>query len=415
MARSKASQVAVIGGGMITQIQILPSLYQLQRIGLLGELSVCALNGAPLKALAEDPSLLEAFPGHGFTPHPDFRKVGLDEKFPTLFEEILQKMPERNIAFVAVPDQLHYGAILKALEANQHVVTVKPLVLKYAQAIEIEKRALERGLFVGIEYHKRFDDRALMARQQYRSGNLGEFKLGHAWLNEPWYYRESNFQNWCTVENSDMFTYVGCHYVDQLHFITGLMPNEVCVYGGRDKYPNGREGFLWCNAIVSWENGATLSVLDGMCYPNAGPGGNTQGLHLFCKGSKDGCLVLHDDQYRGVKVCTERPSDGRTFQEPSPDYFKLVYRGGQGLEAVGYGYRSIEALVKAALRVETGKDLAARRKIIREIDAEGVLSTPANSSYNELVIEAGRMSILNGGRPVVIEYGQKPGVKFKAF
>ena len=71
--------------------------------------------------------------------------------------------------------------------------------------------------------------------------------------------------------------------------------------------------------------------------------------------------------------------------------------------------------MKAALRVETGKDLAARRKILREIDAEGVLSTPANSSYNELVIEAGRMSILNGGRPVVIEYGKKPGVKFKAF
>ena len=72
-------------------------------------------------------------------------------------------------------------------------------------------------------------------------------------------------------------------------------------------------------------------------------------------------------------------------------------------------------MVKAALRVETGKDLAARRKILREIDAEGVLSTPANSSYNELVIEAGRMSILNAGRPVVIEYGKKPGVKFKAF
>ena len=44
-----------------------------------------------------------------------------------------------------------------------------------------------------------------------------------------------------------------------------------------------------------------------------------------------------------------------------------------------------------------------------------MLSTPANSSYNELVIEAGRMSILNGGRPVVIEYGKKPGVKFKEY
>ena len=155
--------------------------------------------------------------------------------------------------------------------------------------------------------------------------------------------------------------------------------------------------------------------MDGMCYPNAGPGGNSQGLHMFNKGSKDGCVILHDDQYRGLKHCYEHPSDGKTYHEPSPDYFKLVYRGGKGLEPVGYGHRSVEALVRAAVRVEVGKDVKARRDLIREIDAEGIIATPANSAYNELVIEAGRMSILNGGRPVVIEYGKNPTVKFKEF
>ena len=154
-------------------------------------------------------------------------------------------MPKRNIVFMALPDQLHCGAVLKALEAGQHVLTVKPLVLKYKEAAQIEKLAREKGLFVGVEYHKRFDDRALMARQQYRAGNFGEFKIGQAVMIEPYYYRNSNFQNWCTCENSDMFTYVGCHYVDQVHFITGLLPKEVSVHGIRDKYPNGREGFLW--------------------------------------------------------------------------------------------------------------------------------------------------------------------------
>ena len=41
-------ETVVIGGGMITRMQILPSLYELQREGLVGTLSVCALNGAPL-------------------------------------------------------------------------------------------------------------------------------------------------------------------------------------------------------------------------------------------------------------------------------------------------------------------------------------------------------------------------------
>ena len=57
------------------------------------------------------------------------------------------------------------------------------------------------------------------------------------------------------------------------------------------------------------------------------------------------------------------------------------------------------------------EDLGARQKLLHEIDAAGIMATPANSSYNELVLEAGRESILNGGREVRIEYGEKPHVQ----
>lgn len=414
MSCATPPSVTLVGGGMITQVQILPSLYQLQRQGIIGEIAVCALNGAPLKTLAEDETLKEAFPGQSFTPYPDFTKVGLDEKFPALFQEVVAKMPPHNIVFVALPDQLHYHAIKTGLEANQHVITVKPLVLGYEQAIEIEKLALAKGLFVGIEYHKRFDDRALMARRDYRAGCFGEFRLGQAAMVEPWYYRDSNFMNWCTCENSDMFTYVGCHYVDQVHFITGLMPVEVSIYGIRDKYPNGNDGFLWTDGRVLWSNGASLNVIDAMGYPNAAPGGNMQGLKMLCQGANDACLVCHEDQYRGVKYSYNETRDDKYYHEPSPDYFKLLYRGGKGLEPVGYGYRSIESLVRTVHRVEeTGAALDARQATIREIDGEGVIATPANSSYNELVIEAGRLSIMNNARPAVIEYGDHPRVYLK--
>jgi hypothetical protein len=35
---------------------------------------------------------------------------------------------------------------------------------------------------------------------------------------------------------------------------------------------------------------------------------------------------------------------------------------------------------------------------------DGVMATPANSRYTELVMEAGRLSILNGAREAVIDY-----------
>ena len=51
--------------------------------------------------------------------------------------------------------------------------------------------------------------------------------------------------------------------------------------------------------------------------------------------------------------------------------------------------------------------------MIRLFDEEGIMATPSNSSYNELVMEAGRLSILHGGREVAITYGNKPGVGFR--
>jgi hypothetical protein len=45
-----------------------------------------------------------------------------------------------------------------------------------------------------------------------------------------------------------------------------------------------------------------------------------------------------------------------------------------------------------------------RTQLLEELDEAGIVATPANSRYNELVIEAGRLSILNGGHEAVIDY-----------
>ena len=397
-------QVLIVGGGMITHDQLLPSLYHMQRQGRIGEIGVCALRARDWQPLAADAGLAEAFPGQGFRPFPAGGDP--DVPHPDLFREAIASLPPGSIVVVAVPDQLHNEVILASLKSGHHVCTVKPLVLTHREALAIEREAYGRGLFVGVEYHKRFDDRSLMARRKYRAGLFGEFRLGTACLLEKWYYRHSNFQNWMTTGNSDAFTYIGCHYVDLVHFITGLLPESVSVYGIRDRFPNGQEGFLWTDARVIWNNGACLNVQNALGFPDAAPGGNTQGLTMYCQGETDGALIAHSDQYRGLKYSYNSKSadPGATvYAEPSPDYFQYVDLGGQGLTPVGYGYRSVEHIVEACIRVESeGENLAERQRILREIDAAGIIATPANSSYNELVIEAARESILHGGKIVTL-------------
>lgn len=411
--------VVVVGGGMITHDQLLPSLYHLQRQGRIGSIKICALNSGPLRALAESKRFAAAFPGQSFEALPALSEPA-DKMFPDLYKEVIAAQAPGNLVLVAVPDHFHEPVVKTALAHEQHVLSVKPLVLKYAQAAEIETLAHARGLMVGVEYHKRFDRRSLDARELYRSGRFGEFRCGEAKLVEPYYYRHSNFQNWFTKENSDPFTYIGCHYVDLVYFITGLRPVEVSVRGVEGKFPNGNVGYLWSLGQVVWENGAILSLLNGLGYPDEGAGTNDQGMCLFCEGSDCGGMIRHDDQFRGVSHGYVDRLSGAAFRFVSPDYFRLVAWEGEGLKPVGYGYDSVEANVASALRVNAAgagqsgdAALASRQKVLHEIDGHGIIATPANSFINELVTEATRLSILENGRHVTIDYSGTPSVRLR--
>ena len=413
--------VLVIGGGMITADQILPSLYHLQRLGLVGTIRVCARHNAPLRALAANPVLADAFPGQNFTPFPAL-DVPADNFVPDAAVKALAALPPRQLVIVATPDQTHFDLVLAALRQRQHLICVKPLVLEYGQAVTIEAAAQQRGLFVGVEYHKRFDRRVLLARKDYAAGAFGEFVMGEARMIEPYRYRHSNFQNWFHCDQTDPFVYVGCHYVDQVCFITGLRPAAVSVSGVERPFPNGREGVLWANGRVVFENGAILSVTDGLGYPDQAAGSNAQGITMYFEGRDRSAVLEHDDCCRGVQHGRlEADADaGAAFKLINPDYFQLVPWTGPGLRPVGYGYESIEANVRAAHRVEAAGPgaeetaLARRQCALAEIDAHGLIATPANSFANELVHEAARLSIRHGGRFADIRYEPEPEVRLRS-
>jgi predicted dehydrogenase len=411
----------IIGGGMITNDLLLPSVYHLQRSGVINEVKICALNNAPLKALKENRDINEAFPGQTFEPFPALNETA-DKDFPDLYKQVLNTMAPRQVAIIAVPDQYHYSFVKQALEANQHVLCVKPLVLNYEHAVELEQLAYNRGLFVGIEYHKRIDRRSLMARKCYKMGEYGEFIMGEAKMIEPYFYRHSNFQNWFTPDNTDPFAYVGCHYVDLVYFITGLKPTKVSVSGVKRKFPNDKEGYLWANGRVIFENGAILSVIDGLGYPDDGAGSNNQGLIMFFEGNGKSGMLKHDDQFRGVIHCyvDKKNRVGSLYKFINTDFIQLVSWNKPGLQPVGYGYESVSNIIHAILEIESSifdlSESAALKKskeIIKQYDETGIIATPANSYINELVIEAGRKSILADGATVDIVYDPKPGTKLK--
>ena len=78
------------------------------------------------------------------------RAAGTFKKFPKAkqykdFRRMLDKEKSIDAVIVATPDQTHYQIIKDSLAADQHTITVKPLVLKYSEAIELEDLAKEKG------------------------------------------------------------------------------------------------------------------------------------------------------------------------------------------------------------------------------------------------------------------------------
>ena len=135
---------------------------------------------------------------------------------------------------------------------------------------------------------------------------------------------------------------------------------------------------------------------------------------MYCAGDGKGALIDHSDQYRGLSYCFIRKPDspgGTFYSEPSPDYFQYNDLGETGMTPVGYGVRSVEFILRQCM--ETTGSLSGRQARLKELDARGILATPANSRYNELVMEAGRLSILNGAREAIIEYGTEAKVRLK--
>jgi len=106
-------QVTIVGGGMIVHDQILPSFYQLQRLGLVDQIAVCAQHGRTLEALAGSKLIRDAFPGHKFRAYPD-AAGDLNQPHPHLYREAIAAMPPRNVVMITFVER--FGATQMSLQ-----------------------------------------------------------------------------------------------------------------------------------------------------------------------------------------------------------------------------------------------------------------------------------------------------------
>lgn len=114
------------------------------------------------------------------------------------WRECLADRPKADIAFITLPDALHYEAAMSALDLGYHVLLEKPLATTEAQCREIIDKAVAKGLLVITGHVLRYTRYFAHIKAILESGELGEvvsiahqesvgfFKIAHSHCRGNW-------------------------------------------------------------------------------------------------------------------------------------------------------------------------------------------------------------------------------------
>src|SRR5262249_34934915 len=264
-----------------------------------------------LRKLLDAPVWRERFPElpeAWVTTYPS-RDADPSERRGDYYREMYRSLPPGSLVMIAVPDTSHEALIIEALEGGFHVVTVKSLCTTYAATQRIRKLAREKGLFVGIDFHKRWDYRALIARDHWRAGYYGVPRAARATMieSDPYIRAGSPFDRHFVPETSDPASYVGCHYVDQFGWLTGLKPRQVTVNGVLGRFESGTPCYSWAASQVVYD-GCVLQLINGLQHAGDHRGRNHQGLEIWGYNPDDarGTYFCHQDNLRGMDYVFRR-------------------------------------------------------------------------------------------------------------
>ncbi len=287
--------------------------------------------------------------------------------------------------FVCVPDPAHAEWLDRAADAGVPAFVVKPLTGDRPSA----ERIVARGGDVWVDYHKRFDPSNLAIREAVLDRRYGDLLHYAVQYTQP---RALPLDAFAWAAGTDVFTYIGCHYADQIDFLfPGAALERVSAVGvsGEVHARLSGRGFDLVVAQIGARTPdgrpllATMQV--GWCDPSGSPAKSHQRVEAtFARGR-----IIADQKARGLQSW----SDGGTA-EANPYFFAARRDPVTGARAFsGYGVESVARFLdfctlpdaaRAAWRVSPTLPFAARAlfaervcdAVRRSLDAGGAWVAP---------------------------------------
>jgi predicted dehydrogenase len=387
-----ALNVLVIGAGMYvcgrgteTHGTIMPAIYEWKRTHDVGEVYIAGTGPEGLGIAKTKIEEIERNTGVHipltFFPEGDLYDL-------QCYRRAIRKIPKPACAIVVVPDNLHREVAGEAIEGGLHTLVVKPLAPTLKEVYELIDLQRRKGMYCAVEFHKRFDYANLKLRDTIREGAIGDPLYFLVEFSQRKSVPAERFRKW--VEATNIFQYLGVHYVDIIYFATGAKPLRAMALGQKGwLYSKGIDTYDSIEGTIEWEmpdkGRFTSCILTNWIDPESTSAMSDQKIKVI--GTKG--RFESDQKRRGVTIV----SDEKGIKEPNP-YFCAAYNAPGQVSYRGYGIESIHQFLKDVEEIEMG--------VVKIDDLEGERPTFKESIVPTAVIEAVNKSLKDGGQWVSI-------------
>ncbi len=349
MSQTKPINVLIVGAGVYVCGRgtngcgtVLPAVYQAAKDGVVGRIGIAATSAGSVGVLQLKQRQIEASMGIRL-PIAAWPKEGCNDK---AYADAMGS-GQFDAAIIVAPDPLHHTLASASIDAGLHTLLVKPFVTDLADGEDLVKKAAAAKLYGAVEFHKRYDTANLLIKKRIEEGAVGKPLVFHIAYSQRKVVPVEHFATWSA--QTTIFQYLGVHYVDMVHFLSGALPLRAMAVGqkaylagrGLDTYDTMQVMVEWAmddghrfvsNHLTHWVDPNTTSAMSDQRIQVVGTEGR-----------------IDSDQKRRGLQCV---SDGSGIEEVNP-YFGQFLPGPDGAENfAGYGAESFIQFLRdvAALR-----------------------------------------------------------------
>ena len=294
---------------------------------------------------------------------------------------------------ICVPDNHHYEIAKICINLKIHILVVKPLTPTKKESLNLYNLAKKNNVLGIVEFHKRFDRHNLILRDLINSGKLGTPLYSFVEYSQKKSIPTKYFKKWSNDTN--IFQYLGVHYIDIIRFITRAVPLRVLANGQKNwLIKNKFKNYDSIQAIIDWKlpnkKIFTQIIMVNWIDPETTTSMSDQKIKFICTNGR----YESDQKNRGISIII----DNHNPQNPNPDFCHPYYNENNKLTYKGYGIDSVLNFLELVYKLKNKK--ISLNKI------QTFYPTFKEAIYSSAVIEAVNKSLKNNQKWVSIKINE---------